>query len=413
MVWHMAAAVQRNFRMSLPVAIISNEQTPYRVHLHRRIAAECPELCLWSVFTHELSSSPWQYRDIADIRPVMFGRGEASSAQADILRARHEWNKGGEVIAWMKDQAVRAVVLLGYNDAGRLRIARWCRRHRIPCFLFGDSNIRCDQAAGWRAAVKAMLVPRIIRLCTGVFHCGSLGREYFLRYGAEPERLFPFPYEPDYSRFLDMDPTRIAAARQRFGLAPGKRHLLYSGRLVSVKRVDLLLRAFAAVADQRPDWNLVVAGSGPLRQELGGIVPPSLRDRVIWTGFVESVHDLAAIYGCADVLAVPSDYEPWGVVVTEAAAAGLAIVASSIVGAAADVVEDGVNGRIFRRGDVAHFSECLLHITSPSNVDRARAASRTVLGRWRMEADPVEGLRRALASAGLPIDVAHTRAVIA
>jgi glycosyltransferase involved in cell wall biosynthesis len=98
---------------------------------------------------------------------------------------------------------------------------------------------------------------------------------------------------------------------------------------------------------------------------------------------------------------VPSDYEPWGVVVTEAVAAGLAVAASDVVGAAADVVEDGVNGRIFRRGEAGHLTACLLDLTDPRNTDAAKAASRGVLARWRAEADPVEGLRRALASAGL------------
>ena len=41
----------------------------------------------------------------------------------------------------MREHDVRAAVVLGYNDAGRMRILRWCHRHRVPCFVFGDSNI--------------------------------------------------------------------------------------------------------------------------------------------------------------------------------------------------------------------------------------------------------------------------------
>jgi glycosyltransferase involved in cell wall biosynthesis len=109
------------------------------------------------------------------------------------------------------------------------------------------------------------------------------------------------------------------------------------------------------------------------------------------------------VYRCADVLVLPSDYEPWGVVVTEAAAAGLAVIASSVVGAAADVVEEGVNGRIFRRGDKEHLVECLLDLTDPHRTDAAKAASQRVLARWRSKCDPVQGLRRALALTGLVV----------
>jgi glycosyltransferase involved in cell wall biosynthesis len=176
---------------------------------------------------------------------------------------------------------------------------------------------------------------------------------------------------------------------------------MYSGRLVGTKRVDLLLRAFSEIAAHRPEWCLIIAGSGPLREQLSTIVGFELRRRVLWTGFLEDPADLAALYHCADALVTPSDYEPWGVVVTEAAAAGLALVASSVVGAAADVVDDGVNGRIFQRGDVNHLTGCLLDVTDPSRIDRMKAASRGVLARWRSASDPVRGLRNALASMGL------------
>ncbi len=135
-------------------------------------------------------------------------------------------------------------------------------------------------------------------------------------------------------------------------------------------------------------------------------IPDTLRNRVSWTGFIDDPADLAALYQSTEVLAIPSDYEPWGVVVTEAVAAGLAVVASSVVGAAADVVQDGVNGRIFRKGDGKHLAECLLDITDEANIGRMRAGSRKMLARWRAASDPVRGLRMALACAGLPIEAA-------
>jgi glycosyltransferase involved in cell wall biosynthesis len=401
MVPYVAAPLSWRSRVTLHLAIISNEQTPYRIHLHQRIVRECPGIRLSSVFTHEFSSSPWQYCDVAAINPVMFGRGESSAAQADPLRVAREWRKGGAITRWMESENVGAVVLLGYNDAARMRILHWCRRRGVPCFLFGDSNIRCDTARGLRALAKRILVSRAVSMCDGVLHCGSLGRQYFLRYGARKERLFPFPYEPDYLGLTAPDSRRIESVRARYGIERGKRHLLYSGRLVKVKRVDLLIRAFAAIAGRRPEWRLVIAGAGPLRNPLESAVPVELGDRVLWTGFIEHPADLASVYHSADILAAPSDYEPWGVVVTEAVAAGLAVVASSVVGAAADVVEDGVNGRIFRCGDGNHLAECLLDLTEPCRTDAAKSAARRVLTRWRAQSDPVDGLRKALGSVNL------------
>src|SRR5262245_34933768 len=157
------------------VAIVSNAVTPYRLHFHRRIVREMPEIDLWSLFTHAESNAPWAQEPPADIRPVLFGTGEPSARQARPRYALHEWRKGGRVIAWLRDHAVRAVVVNGYNDAGRLRILRWCHAHGVPAFLFGDSNVRGDRTGGWKGRLKRRLLPRVLGWCAGVMPCGSLG----------------------------------------------------------------------------------------------------------------------------------------------------------------------------------------------------------------------------------------------
>src|ERR1700722_11648869 len=99
----------------VPLAIISNSQTPYRLNLHQRIARELPEIELWSVFTHEVSNSPWRIDSPSDIRPVFFGEGEQSEQQSDWRNQWKEWNKAGNILKWMRQHQVRAVVMLGYN----------------------------------------------------------------------------------------------------------------------------------------------------------------------------------------------------------------------------------------------------------------------------------------------------------
>lgn len=378
----------------IPIALINNEQTPYRIHLHQRLVRELPALQIWSLFTHEQASSPWRYRPVEEIRPVQFGSGEHSAGQSSPRFFWREWRKGGRIIRWMRQHGIQAVVLGGYNDAARIRIILWCRRNGIPCFLFGDSNIRGD-ATGWKQSIKSLLLPRILGLCSGAFYCGTLGREYFLRYGVPSERLFPFPYQPDFDRIAGVTSTTKNTIRHRFGIPEQARLLLYSGRLVPVKRVDLLLDAFRSIASQRPDWHIVIAGDGPLRATLQSSVPPELHDRVHWTGFVDDPDTLAALYAASDVLVLPSDWEPWGVVVTEAAV-HLAIVASSAVGAAADLVRDHENGRIFPAGSLPDLIVCLREVTSPDRIDEMKAASPAILAAWRRTADPVAGLQSAL-----------------
>jgi glycosyltransferase involved in cell wall biosynthesis len=383
------------------VAIITNSQTPYRLALHLRIARELPQLRLWSLYTHELSNASWKFTAPAEIGPVRFGPGEDC---ADATRPNRQWRefkRGGQIIQWLKDHDIRMVVIFGYNDLGRLRIIRWCKKAKVPCFLFGDSNIHGDHVSGIKAIAKRLIVGTVVRWCTGVFACGSLGREYFVKYGAKPERIFYFPYEPDYALIENLPADAIESARQQLGLTPGRHRMVYSGRLVDLKRVDLLIDAFSAVASDRLDWDLLIVGDGPQKAILQAKIPADLVSRVIWAGFIDDQLRVSAIYRNCDLLVLPSDFEPWALVINEAVCAGLAVVCSNVVGAAAELVRDGVNGRVFPPGDLAALTDALRQMTEPGVVERMRSASTEVLKDWRHRGDPVRGLLEAVKFAGV------------
>jgi glycosyltransferase involved in cell wall biosynthesis len=238
--------------------------------------------------------------------------------------------------------------------------------------------------------------------------CGSLGAQFFQRYGGLNKPMFYMPYEPDYDMIVGIDQAAMKQVCRRFGLECGRRHIVYSGRMIDIKRVDLLIDAFAKVACDRPEWDLLLIGGGKLKDSLAARVPPQLRHRTTWTGFIDDQRTVAALYRASDVLVLPSDFEPWAVVINEAAAAGLAIVASDVVGAAAELVREGVNGFTFPKGDLDQLAQRLRQVTDPTRIDHFKAASQTVLADWRKRADPVEGLRKALVWCGvLPEQTAH------
>jgi glycosyltransferase involved in cell wall biosynthesis len=374
------------------LAIIANEQTPYRQNLHRRIVAELPDVRLWSLFTHESPDAP----DFdQSIQPVFFGEGEPLGGALTPRALLREWRKGGRITRWLAGHSVDQVILYGYNDPARLRILHWCKREGVACHLFGDSNILSDNATGLKRWVKRRYLNWVVKSCAGLLYCGRLGREYFERYGANPDQLHPFPYEPDYAIVANAGQEEAQAAITSFDLTPGRRRLLFAGRMVHVKRPDLLIEAFAAIAEARPEWDLVLAGEGPLRAGLEKALPALLRPRVHFTGFVASRELLAGLYAASEVFVLPSDYEPWGVVLAEAATR-LALVASSVTGSAADLVEDGRNGRIFDAGYLNSLIDALMHVTDERHLPRMQAESPRVLEAWRSQTDPIATLSRIL-----------------
>lgn len=378
------------------LAFIAPQQTPYRLHFLLRIVRELPQIKLHSMFTHEFGDSKWKMESPPEINPVLFGPGEYCFDQAKLTSAKNEWHRGGKMIEWMEQRRIDAVLLLGYSDAGRLRVLRWARRKRIPVYLWGDSNIRGDQVSGVRKVAKTILVRRVMKQLDAIFSCGSLGKEYFLKYGAPADKIYYMPVEPDYDQIAAAPPELIEQMRRHYRLDPSRRRLVYSGRMVDLKRVDLVVDAFVAIAQQRPNWDLLMIGGGPLEAELKARVPANLKDRVIWTGFIDGQQKISAMYRCCDALVLCSDLEPWALVINEAAAAGMAIIATDVVGAAAELVRNGVNGYTVPTGDLRTLTNRLLETTDPANIDRMKAASLQVLADWRRDGDPIQGLRQAL-----------------
>jgi glycosyltransferase involved in cell wall biosynthesis len=171
--------------------------------------------------------------------------------------------------------------------------------------------------------------------------------------------------------------------------------MLYCGRLVRVKRVDLLIRAFVRIAPQRPMWDLVIAGDGPLRKELEELIPPELNERVKWLGFLQFA-EAALTYRACDVLVHPAEYEPWGLVIVEAVACEKAVITTSVVGAAVEMVKHNVNGLIVPPRSAEALADAMSQITIGDRAFEMSWPCAAMLEAWRRQADPIDSIRDAL-----------------
>lgn len=137
-----------------------------------------------------------------------------------------------------------------------------------------------------------------------------------------------------------------------------------AGRLHRVKRYDLLIRAFAQVSAVRPDWRLRIYGAGdstgdeqaPLRALVGEL---GLHNNVFLMG---SVNPLEAEWPKGSIAAVTSDRESFGMTIVEAMRAGLPVVATDCPHGPAEIIEDGVDGRLVPTGDPDAIAAALLQL---------------------------------------------------
>jgi len=383
------------------LAIISNVAAPYRIALHQRIAKEIPEFRLHTIFTHNVWDFDWKMEFPPEINVVNFHDGRTHASDVWQRGFWKSFVKGGEIAGYLKRHNVRAVILNGYSDAARLRLLRFCRRNGIAMFIRSDSNLKGDRRKSpLRIFLKRRLVGWVLKQCDGFMPMGRDGRDYYEAYGGERSRCFFVPAEPNLTAFESVDPDALAAFQARQNIDPARNYILFSGRLIQLKRIDTLIDAFAQVAERIPSWDLLIVGDGDKRAEWERRTPEALRHRVHWTGFLD-ISELTLAYHTSKILTLPSDREAWALVLPEAMAAGLPVISSDQVGAAREMIEDGKNGRIFAAGDVAQLAEAIADVTDPAKYAAYRAAVPVVFGRFREASDPVMGVRKALAFVGL------------
>ena len=157
------------------------------------------------------------------------------------------------------------------------------------------------------------------------------------------------PTGVDTSEFERAPAEDVARIRAEFGVGPDERMLLFVGRLGKEKSIDLLVRTLPHL---REGARLVIAGNGPYRPELEALIAQlRVADRVGFVGYLDR-RRIALAYQAADIFVFASTSETQGLVISEAMAAGVPIVAVDDL-AVADMVKDGENGLLVPGNEIA------------------------------------------------------------
>ncbi len=137
--------------------------------------------------------------------------------------------------------------------------------------------------------------------------------------------------------------------------------VLYVGRHVYEKGIDLLLAAAPKVLQHRPQAKFIICGRGPLHDDLKRQAwELGLGNKALFPGFIDD-KTRNSLYRLADAAVFPSRYEPFGIVALEAMA-GQAPVVVSDVGGFSETVEHGRNGLTFYSGNINSLADNILHL---------------------------------------------------
>ena len=250
----------------------------------------------------------------------------------------------------------------------------WAKNHQAELILWSESN-RHDARSGfgWVESLKTYFLSRCDRFVVP----GKASCEYLQSLGSGERGISFAPNAVDNDWFhTQADNLRGRSSEFRARLALPPRFLLFVGRLIPEKGVFDLLEAYSRLAiAMRSEVGLVFAGDGPSKAELkrrAQCVP----GQISFPGFLHR-EDLAGLYALAEALILPTHSDTWGLVVNEAMAAGLPVIASDAVGCVPDLVHPGKNGAVFPVGSIPDLRRLLREIICLPPEARAELGRRS------------------------------------
>jgi len=208
----------------------------------------------------------------------------------------------------------------------------------------------------WKQHLGVIASPWYVRCLYEVaFVAGERQACFARRLGFSDDRIWQGVLCPDTAGLLSETGTQTRPLPHTFG---------YLGRLSPEKGIQDLLQAYEIYrASSHAPWGLRVAGMGPLSSEL------DRHQAVVQSGFVQPA-EMGAWMKTIGCQVLPSRFEPWGVAISEGAAAGLPIIATNACGAVPHLVHDFANGRVARTSDVRSLVECMKYVASLSDDER-------------------------------------------
>ncbi len=337
---------------------LTNFASPYRVHFFDELSKYMDVTVLYSDRVEDI-----KHRDAA-----WFEKGEGSFHPVQLTRVASvgDENLCLDVLPWLKKGRFDHIIIGGYSSPTAVLAMLWLRLQGIPFWMEVDGGV-IRQESRLKYFVKKTLV------CLAKRHL-STGREttkYLVHYGAKEENIRSYPFSSLHQADILKDvPSREEklALRQELGISE-ENMVLAIGQFIHRKGFDVLLRAAGSV--EKNTGIYIVGGEATqeyqkLRQELGA-------DNVHFLGF-QKKDSLARYYWAADLFALPTREDIWGLVINEAMAYGLPVITTDRCVAGMELIEDGVSGYIVPVEDCEALANRIRAVLSGDREAMGRAA---------------------------------------
>jgi glycosyltransferase involved in cell wall biosynthesis len=346
-------------RAHIRVGSLATWPVYYQAPLYRALAQD-RRLSFTAVFMSSVGTRPYAHEGYGGER-LSWGVDALDGYQSIFLKRSEADREGGGLLAFRDYDIVPTLLRMKFE-------ALWVHDYHTLTYLLAmasqmvtrrgvllrEETTLLDERPLWKRRVKSMLLPLILKNVHGLY-IGTQSYRWFRSYGVPECRLTFAPYVVDASRLFDsFRPSKNSKtlARQRFAIDASRGPvILFVGRMIEKKQPLALLEAFRQVRTKKK-CVLLMVGTGEMIAAVRAKVHLHSIPDVICPGFLDQ-NQIAAAYAAADVFCLFSSHaETWGLVVNEAMTFGLPVVVSDRVGAATDLVREGVNGYVVSHQDV-------------------------------------------------------------
>lgn len=303
-----------------------------------------------------------------------------------------------QVIKELESKRYDALWLHGWSNFSTWIAMFAAIKNKVPILLRCETNLSL-YVSPVKVFFKKLILRWLFKRVSGFLAIGKYNKDFYKSYGVPEEKIFLVPYCVDNEFFLSKAKELLPLKekiKEKLCMKKKLPIILFVGKLIPNKRPMDLLKAFKLLNNEVRSA-LVFVGDGPEREELESYTTNNNLENVYFMGFKNQT-ELPEFYAISDVFVLPSEHEPWGLVVNEAMCFGLPIIVSNKVGAGGDLVKENINGFVYSVSDintlVRHLKYLLINATKRKEMGMK---SNEIISKWSYK-EGVEGLLKCLIS---------------